>query len=90
MEEELRREVEVLDKAGFGGAEIQAFFKGLDAKAFSAAQMQRINGFATSFFRHVGTAADELQARDVYRLHIRFGRPFGGGDVVTPSSPRWN
>ena len=54
-EEELRREVGVLDQAGFGGAEIQAFFKGLDAKAFSEAQMQRINSFATpSFFRHVG------------------------------------
>ncbi|HZQ43477.1 MAG TPA: glycosyl hydrolase [Acidobacteriaceae bacterium] len=85
-EEELRREVEVLDKAGFGGAEIQAFFKSLDAKAFSAEQMQRINGFATpSFFRHVGIAADEARKRGMF-IDYTFGSgwPFGGGEAVTP------
>ena len=32
-EEELRREIDVLDKAGYGGAEIQAFNKGFDFEA---------------------------------------------------------
>jgi hypothetical protein len=85
-EEELRREVGVLDDAGFGGAEIQAFFQGLDAKAFSAAQMQRINSFATpSFFRHVRVAADEARKRGIF-IDYTFGSgwPFGGGDAITP------
>src|SRR5690348_3497099 len=85
-EEELRREVGVLDQAGFGGAEIQAFFKSLDAKAFSAAQMQQIDGFATpSFFRHVRVAADEARKRGIF-IDYTFGSgwPFGGGDAITP------
>jgi len=85
-EEELRREVGVLDQAGFGGAEIQAFFKSLDAKAFSAAQIQQIDGFATpSFFRHVRVAADEARKRGIF-IDYTFGSgwPFGGGDAITP------
>jgi hypothetical protein len=86
VSEELRREVGVLDKTGFGGTEIQAFFKGFDVKAFSEAQMQQINGFATpSFFRHVGVAADEARKRGMF-IDYTFGSgwPFGGGEAITP------
>src|ERR1700735_1880137 len=59
-DEELRREIGVLDDAGFAGAEIQAFVKGFFTKDLPEAQAQRVNGFATpSFFRHVGVAAGE-------------------------------
>ena len=83
---ELRREIDVLDKAGFGGAEIQAFFKGLAVKDFSEAQIQQINSYASaSFFRHVGTAVDEARKHGMF-IDYTFGSgwPFGGGDVITP------
>src|ERR1700734_3049239 len=54
---ELRREIDVLDKAGFGGAEIQAFVKGFPTNDLSSAQLDRVNGFATPpFFSHVAVA----------------------------------
>ncbi len=83
---ELRREINVLDRAGFGGAEIQAFNKGFANDNFSAAQMQRINSFASpSFFRHVGVAAEEARNRGMF-VDYTFGSgwPFGGGDAITP------
>jgi hypothetical protein len=85
-EPELRREIDVLDKAGFGGAEIQAFNKGFAAFNFSQAQFQRINGFASpSFFRHVGVAVEEARNRGMF-IDYTFGSgwPFGGGDAITP------
>jgi hypothetical protein len=85
-EEELRREIGALDQAGIGGAEIQAFFKGLDPNAISQAQMREIGGFATpSFFRHVGVAADEARKRGMF-IDYTFGSgwPFGGGEAITP------
>jgi hypothetical protein len=83
---ELRREIDVLDKAGFGGAEIQAFSKGFASANFSQEQIQRINSFASpSFFRHVGVAADEARKRGMF-IDYTFGSgwPFGGGDAITP------
>src|ERR1035437_1796552 len=66
-ESELRREIDVLDKAGFGGAEIQAFLKGFTTTNFSQAQIQRINSFATpSFFRHVAVAVEEARSRGMF------------------------
>src|SRR5580693_9391682 len=54
-EEELRREIGVLDKAGFGGAEIQAFNKGFAIEDMPEAEQDRVRGFATPpFFAHVG------------------------------------
>lgn len=85
-EPELRREIEVLDKAGFSGAEVQSFFKGMDAKVFSKAEMLQIDGYATpSYFRHVAVAADEARKRGLF-LDYTFGSgwPFGGGDAITP------
>ena len=83
---ELRREIDVLDEAGFGGAEIQAFNKGLPANYLTDARLQRINSFATpSFFQHVGVAAAEAQKRGMF-IDYTFGSgwPFGGGDAITP------
>ncbi len=83
---ELRREIDVLDKAGFGGAEIQAFVKGIDEKRLSEAQMQRVRSYGSaSFFRHVGVAADEARKHDMF-IDYTFGSgwPFGGGDEITP------
>lgn len=85
-EAELRREVGVLDKAGFGGAEIQAFDKGLPAQYISEAEQQAINGFATtSFFQHVAAAVDEARGRGLF-IDYTFGSgwPFGGGEAITP------
>jgi hypothetical protein len=85
-DEELRREIGLLDEAGFGGAEIQAFTYGLSPLKFSKEEMQRVNGFASeSFFRHVGVAANEARDRDMF-VDYTFGSgwPFGGGDSITP------
>jgi hypothetical protein len=85
-EAELRREIDVLDRAGFGGAEIQAFYKDFANKNFSQAQIQRINSFATpSFFRHVGVAAEEARNHGMF-VDYTFGSgwPFGGGYAITP------
>jgi len=85
-EEELRREIAVLDKAGFGGAEIQAFNKGFDFEGMPEAQQKRVNGFATPpFFEHVAAAADEARKHGMF-IDYTFGSgwPFGGGYDITP------
>jgi hypothetical protein len=85
-ESELRREIDVLDRAGFGGAEIQAFIKGIDEKRLSEAQLQRIKSYGSpSFFRHVGVAADEARKHGMF-VDFTFGSgwPFGGGEEITP------
>jgi glycosyl hydrolase family 106( putative alpha-L-rhamnosidase)/glycosyl hydrolase family 2 len=85
-EEELRREIDVLDKAGYGGAEIQAFNKGFDFEGMPEAQQKRVNGFATPpFFEHVATAVDEARKHGMF-IDYTFGSgwPFGGGDDITP------
>jgi hypothetical protein len=82
---ELRREVRILDEAGFGGAEIQAFRIGLktDVPADVAA---RVNDYLTpSFYRKVRAAAEEARDRGLFLdLTLGSGWPFGGGDVITP------
>jgi len=83
---ELRREIEVLDMAGFGGAEIQSFVKGFATKDLTEAQMQRIDSFASaSFFRHVAVAAEEARKHGMF-IDYTFGSgwPFGGGNEITP------
>ena len=85
-EDELRREIAVLDQAGFGGAEIQAFFKGMNSAELSDAQKERINGFATEgFFRNVAIAATAARENGLF-VDYTFGSgwPFGGGDAITP------
>lgn len=85
-EPELRREIDVLDKAGFGGAEIQAFDKGFLNLHLSEAQMDRVKGFATpSFFEHVAVTVEEAREHGMF-IDYTFGSgwPFGGGDAITP------
>jgi len=85
-EEELRREIGVLDKAGFGGAEIQAFNKGFDFGAMPEAQQKRVSGFATpAFFENVAAAIDEARKHGLF-IDYTFGSgwPFGGGYDITP------
>ncbi len=85
-DEELRREIDVLDKAGFGGAEIQPFIKGFGVSQFPKAEQQRIESYATpTFFRHVRTAVEEARNRGMF-IDYTFGSgwPFGGGMAITP------
>jgi len=85
-EEELRREIGVLDKAGFGGAEIQAFNKGFAIEAMPEAEQRRVNGFATPpFFENVAVAIDEARKHGLF-IDYTFGSgwPFGGGFDTTP------
>jgi hypothetical protein len=83
--DELRREVRVLDEAGFGGTEIQAFRIGLnpDMPVDVAA---RVNDYATpSFYGKVRAAAEEARKRGMFLdLTLGSGWPFGGGHVITP------
>jgi len=83
---ELRREIDLLDKAGFGGAEIQSFVKGIAVTSLSEAQRQQLNSYASpSFFRHVGVAIEEARKHGMF-IDYTFGSgwPFGGGDAITP------
>ncbi len=85
-EEELRREIGVLNKAGFGGAEIQAFNKGLATEETSEAQRKRVHSFATpAFFEHIGVTVDEALKHGMF-IDYTFGSgwPFGGGYAITP------
>jgi len=82
---ELRREVRLLDEAGFGGGEIQPFVIGLNPK-MPADVRARVNDYLTpAFFRHVRAALDEARARGLW-LDYTFGSgwPFGGGMEITP------
>jgi hypothetical protein len=82
---ELRREVRILDEAGFGGAEIQAFRIGLKT-AVTADVAARVNDYPSpSFYRKVRAAAEEARDRGRFLdLTLGSGWPFGGGDVITP------
>lgn len=85
-DDELRREIGVLDDAGFGGAEIQPFIKGFDITKFPLEQQRRIESYATpSFFQHVRTAVKEARGRGMF-IDYTFGSgwPFGGGMAITP------
>jgi hypothetical protein len=82
---ELRREVDLLDQANFGGAEIQPFKIGLNPKMPEAAR-KRVDDYLTpAFFGHVQAALDEARAKGMW-LDYTFGSgwPFGGARVVTP------
>lgn len=83
--DELRREVRVLDEAGFGGAEIQAFRIGLRTDV-PANVATRVDDYATpSFYRKVRVAAEEARDRGLFLdLTLGSGWPFGGGEVITP------
>src|SRR6266851_4594158 len=83
--DELRREVWVLDEAGFGGAEIQAFRIGLKT-AVPADVAARVNDYPTrSFYRKMRAAVEEARDRGLFLdLTLGSGWPFGGGEAITP------
>ena len=82
---ELRREVDLLDQANFGGGEIQPFNIGLDPKMPEAAQ-KRVDDYLTpAFFAHMKAALEEARTKGMW-LDYTFGSgwPFGGAKVITP------
>jgi hypothetical protein len=83
--DELRREVGILDEAGFGGAEIQAFRIGLKPD-MPADALARLNDYPTvSFYRKVGAALEEATKRGLFvDMTLGSGWPFGGGEAITP------
>ena len=83
---ELRREVDLLDQANIGGAEIQPFTIGLKDD-MPAATRKRVDDYLSpSFFAHVKAAVDEARSKDMW-MDYTFGSgwPFGGAGVVTPA-----
>ena len=83
--EELRREIAVLDNAGFAGAEIQAFRIGLKSD-MPPEQLAKVNDFPTSsFYRKIRSALEEARRRGMFLdLTLGSGWPFGGGEAITP------
>jgi hypothetical protein len=82
---ELRKEVDLLDQAHFGGAEIQPFDIGLNPD-MPAATRKRVDDYLTpEFFAHVRAALEEARAHGMW-LDYTFGSgwPFGGAGAVTP------
>ena len=83
-DEELARELEILDKAGFGGAEIQAFNTGIND--LTPEEKVSVNQYATPpFFAHVRAAGKAAAARGL-TLDYTFGSawPSGGGFAIPP------
>lgn len=67
---ELSREIDVLDKVGFGGAEIRPSSKASTKDLFEA-RRQQMNRYASpSFFRNVAVAAEGAQKRAFIRIPI--------------------
>ena len=84
---ELRREVDLLDQANFGGAEIQPFTIGLDLQRMPEATRKRVDDYLTpTFYAHMHAALDEASAKGMW-LDYTLGSawPFGGAGVVTPA-----
>jgi hypothetical protein len=82
---EIQREIGLLDAAGFGGAEIQPFVT-FDTRDMPKEEAVRVNEYASPrFFQHVRAAADAAKARGMW-IDYTFGSgwPFGGGLTVTP------
>jgi hypothetical protein len=87
-DEELRREVSLLDQANFGGAEIQPFTIGLDPQKMPEATRKRVDDYLTpTFFAHMHAALDEASTKGMW-LDYTLGSawPFGGAGVVTPAT----
>ena len=83
--DELRQEIRILDEAGFGGAEIQAFRNGLKSE-MSPDVAARVNDYPTAtFYRKVRSAVEEAGRRGLFiDLTMGSGWPFGGGEAITP------
>src|SRR5208337_1677159 len=84
-DQEIRREIRILDTAGFGGAEIQPFVT-FDTRTMPKEEISLVNDFATpSYFKHVRVAADAAKAHGMW-IDDTFGTgwPLGGGLAITP------
>jgi hypothetical protein len=81
---ELRREIDILGKAGFGGAEIQAFNPAIPN--LTADERPKLHDYANdAFFEHmevVGEEADKAGLKIDYTLGSAW--PSGGGLEITP------
>ncbi len=84
-DDELQREIGLLDDAHFGGAEIQPLRLGLDPRA-PADALRRVHDYRTpSFFDHVRAALEEASRRGMWIDYtMGSGWPFGGGMTITP------
>lgn len=83
-DQELRREITLLNQAGFGGAEIQAFNPGIPN--LSKEERAHLHDYANAaFFSHLKTCTDEAGARGMH-IDVTFGSawPSGGGFAITP------
>jgi hypothetical protein len=83
-DDELRREIRLLNAAGFGGAEIQAFNPAIPN--LSKEQRTRVNDYANAaYFAHLKVCTDEAQAQGL-QIDSTFGSawPSGGGFAITP------
>jgi len=81
---ELTREIGLLARAGFGGAEVQPFNPGIPR--VDAAARARIDDYATpGFFAHMRTATRAAAAQGL-SMDYTFGSawPSGGGLAITP------
>jgi hypothetical protein len=84
-DDEIRREIGLLDTAGFGGAEIQPFVT-FDTRKLPEEEVAKINQYATPpFFDRVRTAMDTAKSHGMW-IDYTFGTgwPFGGGSTITP------
>jgi hypothetical protein len=84
-DQEIRREISILDSHGFGGAEIQPFTFSISIPQ-SKEETALVNDFATpTFFQHVRVAADAAKAHGMW-IDDTFGTgwPLGGGLAITP------
>ena len=81
---ELTREIELFDRVGFGGAEIQAFKPGVPN--LTSDELAVVDDYASpAFFDHVRTAAAAAHVRGLtidYTLGSAW--PSGGGLAITP------
>ncbi len=84
-DDEIQREIGVLDNAWIGGAEIQTLVT-FSPAGLTKQDQAKVAGFATpSFFQHVRTAVEAARSRQMW-IDDTFGTgwPFGGGMEITP------
>ncbi|MGD0732672.1 MAG: glycosyl hydrolase, partial [Terracidiphilus sp.] len=83
--QEIEREIGILDIHGFGGAEIQPFLFSISSLR-SKEDTERLNDFATpTFFQHLRAVSDAAKAHGMW-IDDTFGTgwPLGGGLAITP------
>ncbi|NOZ02925.1 MAG: hypothetical protein GXP54_13710 [Deltaproteobacteria bacterium] len=84
---ELRREVEALAKAYFGGAEIQAFNAALDPNASPDEMARRLSVDTPGYFAHVKAALEAAREQGLQiDLSLGSGWPTGGMHVPVSQS----